>query len=207
MLNKGLFKAVIIFCFALVLSACGNDKPTLTPLSQNATVLAFGDSLTFGSGSNSATESYPAVLAQLTGLTVINKGIPGEVSQHGLERLAEVLQQTKPELVLLCHGGNDIIRKLGKQQLKSNLEQMVTLIKNSGAQVVLIAVPNFSLMLNVPELYPEVAEAYAVPIEMNIMPKLERSPKLKSDQIHPNAAGYRLMAQSVQQLLIESGAL
>jgi len=200
-------KSIVALLLTLCLFSCSNDRVLLSPLNGDATILAFGDSLTYGSGSNSTTQSYPAILAQLTGLNVINAGIPGEISQYGLERLADVMQETNPSLVILCHGGNDIIRKLGKVQLKQNLEQMITLIQGSGAEVILIGVPNFSLMLNVPDLYPELATSYNIPIELTILPKIERSPKLKSDQIHPNAQGYSLMAESIYSLLQDSGAL
>jgi len=207
-MKQGMYlKSIVTLLLALCLLSCSNDKVLLSPLNDDATILAFGDSLTYGSGSNSTTQSYPAILAQLTGLNVINAGIPGEVSQYGLERLADAIQETNPSLVILCHGGNDIIRKLGKVQLKQNLEQMISLIQDAGAEVILIGVPNFSLMLNVPDLYPELATAYNIPIELTILPKIERSPKLKSDQIHPNAQGYSLMAESIYSLLQDSGAI
>jgi lysophospholipase L1-like esterase len=94
---------------------------------------------------------------------------------------------------------------LGKEQLKDNLDKMITLIKNNGAEVVLIGVPNFSLMLNVPELYSDLATQHNIPIEHNILPKIERNPKLKSDHIHPNAQGYKLFAESIYQILKNSG--
>jgi len=200
-------KSVLLLLLSLCLLSCADDKPALTPLAADATILAFGDSLTYGSGANSKSESYPAVLSQLTGLKVINAGIPGEISRLGLERLADALQETQPKLVILCHGGNDIIRKLGSQQLKQNLQQMIELVHSTGAEVMLIGVPNFNLMLNVPDLYPDLATRYNIPIQLTILPKIERSPKFKSDQIHPNAAGYSLMADSVHELLQESGAL
>ena len=203
MKQKYIALILILFCF----TACSEQSPSLTPLPNDAVILAFGDSLTYGSGANSRTESYPAILAQLTERTVINKGIPGEVTLLGLERLADVLQEVQPDLVILCHGGNDLIRKLGKEQLKNNLAQMITLIQNNGAEVVLIGVPNFSLMLNVPELYSELATNHTVPIELTVLPNIERSIKLKSDKIHPNAQGYRLMAESIYTLLQSSGAL
>ena len=190
-----------------IVVGCSEAHPLLKPLPDNAVILAFGDSLTYGSGSNITTQSYPAKLAEFTGITVVNKGIPGEISQLGLERLADVLPEIKPDLVILCHGGNDLIRKLGKQQLKNNLDNMITLIKDSGAQVILIGVPNFSLMLNVPELYPELAKIHNIPAELSILPKIERNPKLKSDHIHPNSKGYALMAEGVYTLLQSSGAL
>jgi len=199
--------AFIFLLLALCLSSCSDNKPTLSALESDAVILAFGDSLTFGIGANSKTESYPTVLSRLTGLQVVNEGISGEVTKHGLERLEDVLQSVKPDLVILCHGGNDIIRKLGKEQLKNNLKQMIVLIESTGAEVVLVGVPNFNLMLNVPKLYSELALEHELPIELKILPELERNPKMKSDQIHPNAQGYRLMAERIYTLLQSSGAI
>ncbi|NQZ54656.1 MAG: arylesterase [Piscirickettsiaceae bacterium] len=202
-----LSKQAILLLFILFAVGCSDNQTALTPLKQDAVILAFGDSLTFGTGANSETESYPAVLQQLTGRTVINAGIPGEVSQFGLERLSTVLNEVKPDLVSLCHGGNDLIHRLDQQQLKSNLEQMIVMIQQSGSQVILIGVPNFNLMLTVPDLYLELAEIYDIPVQTEIISKLQRSPTLKSDNIHPNAAGYYLFAEHIETLLIESGAL
>ena len=191
----------------LFLVSCSEPQPTLTPLSSDAVILAYGDSLTFGIGANSKTQSYPAVLQQLTGLTVINAGISGEVTAQALQRLPKVLEAVKPNLVILCHGGNDLIRRLGKEQLKNNLNQMIKLIQQSGADVVLLGVPTFNLMLSVPELYSELAEEHKLPIDIALLPTIERDPKMKSDQIHPNAAGYSVMATAVQTLLLDAGAL
>tara|TARA_R110002153_G_scaffold18021_4_gene63166 strand:- start:47048 stop:47701 length:654 start_codon:yes stop_codon:yes gene_type:complete len=192
-------------CFCLI--SCSDSLPKLKPLATNAVILAFGDSLTFGTGANSQTESYPAVLQQLTGRTVINAGIPGEISQQGLLRLPLILEQTKPDLVVLCHGGNDLIRKLGNDQLKSNLEKMISMIQTSGADVVLIAVPRFSVTLSVPDLYTELASTYKLPIELTIIPELERNSATKSDTIHPNAMGYQLLAKRIRGLLFTAGGL
>ena len=191
----------------LFLVSCSDHQPTLTPLAKDAVILAYGDSLTFGIGANSNTQSYPAVLQQLTGLTVINAGISGEVTAQGLQRLPRVLDTIKPSLVILCHGGNDLIRRLGNEQLKNNLNQMIALIQKSGAEVVLLGVPSFNLTFSVPDLYTELAETHMLPIELEILPSIERDPKMKSDQIHPNAFGYKIMATSLQSLLVKTGAL
>ncbi len=196
----------LILIVTIFITAC-SESPSLKPLPDNAVILTFGDSLTYGTGVNSATQSYPAKLAELTGLIVINKGIPGETSEQGLTRLPAVLDEIQPDLVILCHGGNDLIRKLGKEQLKNNLDKMITVIKKSGAQVILIGVPNFSLMLNVPELYPDLAQQYVIPAQLTILPKIERDPALKSDPIHPNEQGYALMADEIYQILKASKAL
>jgi acyl-CoA thioesterase-1 len=192
-------------CFCLI--SCSDSLPSLRPLTTNAVILAFGDSLTFGTGANSQTESYPVVLQQLIGRTVINAGIPGEISQQGLLRLPMILEQTKPDLVVLCHGGNDLIRQLGNEQLKNNLEKMIRLIQNSGAEVLLIAVPRFSITLAVPDLYTELASAYKLPIELTILPELERDSAMKSDTIHPNTMGYKLLAERISKLIITAGGI
>ena len=119
--DKVSLKRFLIGCLLAFLTACSSSQPGLSPLADDAVILAYGDSLTFGTGANSDTESYPAVLAQLTQRQVVNAGVPGEISSEGLDRLTTMLEQHQPDLVILCHGGNDLIRRLDKHQLKSNL--------------------------------------------------------------------------------------
>jgi len=118
-----------------------------------------------------------------------------------------MLEQHQPDLVVLCHGGNDLIRRLDKRQLQNNLNQMIELIKQHNAQVVMIAVPTLGLGLTVPDLYPQVALQHQLPIEMDVLVDVESQPALKSDPIHPNAEGYRIMANQIYHLLQQTGAV
>lgn len=181
-----------------LLSACGDDRP-VEPLSRYDTLLAFGDSLTYGTGGRGV--SYPAHLSELTGLKVVNAGVPGEVSAKGLQRLPALLQQHQPALVILCHGGNDILRRLPRNRMQKNLSDMVKLIRNAGAQVLLIGVPEFSVFLDSSAQHDAVAEAFDLLYEDDILPSILKNPALKSDQIHPNAEGYQQMAVAIQQRL------
>jgi len=202
-----LSKLLLTVLFTLLI-ACGGSEPSLNPLSSDATILAFGDSLTYGTGADKQ-DSYPSILAELLQREVINEGVPGEVSAEGLKRLAEVLAETNPDLVILCHGGNDFLRKKSKKQLKNNIDKMLTLIEASGAQAVLIGVPSFNLMSGggVTELYADVAEQHAIPVDENILQQLLNDPTMKSDDVHPNAAGYRQMAEHIYSLLQQAGAV
>ncbi len=188
-------RALLFFLFLLLtaLGGCGGeDAPRLTPLPENALILAFGDSLTYGTGARTE-ESYPAVLGELTGLQVINAGIPGEESEQGRARLTGLLDQHQPDLLILCHGGNDILRKLSEQRLVDNLLAMIEEARRRGVQVVLLGVPKFALFgLKSAEFYLQVAQAQQVPIEAEIIPAIE---------------GYRMMAEAVHRLLRERGAL
>lgn len=203
-----LLKRWVLISGLVLLTACGdNQQAALQTLAEDAVILAFGDSLTYGTGANHQTESYPAVLARLSGRTVINAGVPGEVSREGLARIQHLLEQHQPELVLLCHGGNDLIRKLDENQLRQNLSEMITLIRAHNAEVVMLSVPKPGVFLKPAAVYQEVADLFQVPLENEIIPDVESQTELKSDPIHPNAKGYRQVAEGVYQLLVERGAL
>ncbi len=197
--------ALAVLLAAAVLAAC-DDAPELAALAPGATVLAFGDSLTYGTGAGDE-ETYPRVLAALTGLEVVNEGVPGELSAAGRERLPEVLEALSPALLVLCHGGNDFLRRLDPALTEANLLAMIELARSRGVAVVLVGVPDPGIVLSSHELYARVAEKAGVPLENDIVPALLSDPALKSDAIHPNAAGYRRMAEAVRALLVESGAL
>lgn len=195
---------LLIICASLVLSAC--SQPTLNRLSGTATLLAFGDSLTAGKGS-STESSYPAVLAELSGLTVVNAGVSGETTAEGLRRLPQVLDDNNPDLLLLMHGGNDILQNLGARQAKANLTAMIKLARDRGIQVVLIGVPEKKLLSSSAPYYEELAEEFDLVLETSIISKLLKKPALKSDAVHFNAAGYREIASTIFELLKDRGAL
>ena len=195
-----------LLLIAILLAGCGGELPALTKLPPGAVILAFGDSLTHGSGARTE-EAYPAVLAELTGLTVVNRGIPGEVTAKGLARLPVVLDEVRPQLMILCHGGNDMLRKKGTAQAAENIRRMVRLAREHGAQVMLIGVPAPGLLLGTAEFYEPLAEELAAPIEAEALADILSERDFKSDTIHPNAAGYRRLAEAVRDKLREVGAL
>lgn len=190
----------------VALAGCGGGGSELSPLEPNDRVLAFGDSLTFGTGAPSG-QGYPEVLSELTGLEVINAGVPGETTTQGRQRLPAVLAEHRPDLVVLIHGGNDTLRRQPAEVTRDNILAMVERIRASGAQVVMLAVPGASLTLAPPDYYAEIASAESLPMDEDTLRRLMRSTAYKSDQVHLNGAGYRLMAEAVQDLLRASGAL
>lgn len=196
---------LFVLLSTLLLCSCQKTEK-LPPLAGDAVILAFGDSLTFGTGA-SRNESYPAMLATLTGRKVVNAGVPGEVSEEGRARLAAVLDETRPALLLLCHGGNDFLRRRDPAQVKENLRAMVQSARERGIAVVLIAVPTLGFGLQVPPLYAEVAKEEGIPLEGKILAEILGDNDLKSDPIHPNAAGYKELALALEKLLRRSSAL
>ena len=199
-----MFRASVAALLLLLLSGC-SQQAKLQQLAADAVVLAFGDSLTYGTGANE-NESYPAQLARLIGRTVMRAGVPGEVSAEGLARLPEALDEHQPKLLILCHGGNDFLRRLPKQQAAANVRAMIRLATSRGIEVVLIGTPELGLTVTPPEFYAEIAREFRIPYEDSIVGKILRDASLKSDAIHPNARGYRLIAERVAELLKKAGA-
>ena len=191
----------------LFLTACDKPRPVFEKLSPDAVILAFGDSLTYGSGA-SQNADYPTILSTISSHEIINAGIPGEISQAGLNRLPDLLDEYQPELLILIHGGNDMIRRIPQQQISDNLKQMINEAKLRNIKVVMLGVPKFNLfLLNSAEFYQQLADEQKVPIDLETLPKILSTNTLKSDTIHPNNEGYRLMAENIYKLLVDSGAL
>lgn len=199
----GRLLAAWILC--LVLAGC-TPPPELEPLAADAVVLAFGDSLTFGTGAGPG-ESYPEVLSGLIGRTVVNAGVPGEVSTDGLLRLPALLDREQPALLLLCHGGNDQLQRLDPARLADNLRAMIREARDRNITVVLIAVPAPGLSLRPLPLYAGIADEFGLAADLETVADILGDRALKSDYIHPNAAGYRRLALAVADLLRAAGAV
>ena len=194
----------LLFC---LLTACNDSPPAMTKLPENATVLAFGDSLTYGTGS-SGRHDYPSILSRLTDLSVINEGTPGEISRDGAERLPALLDKYQPELLILIHGGNDFLRKIPEQETADHLSEMIDEALQRNIGVIMAGIPKPTLfLLNSADIYSTVAEQKQIPVDLETIPRLLSNPALKSDLIHPNNEGYRQLAENIKRLLIETGAL
>ncbi len=199
-------KTYLACCLCFFLFACGKPTPRLDPLNSQQPILAFGDSLTFGFGANK-TQSYPTRLSKLIDIPVINAGVNGELSAAGVTRLKRLLNTYNPQLLLLCHGGNDILQKGDLNKMADNLSAMITLAQNKGIQVILIAVPRVSLLLSAAQQYQQVADEKQVVIDNELLAELLKQPALRSDLVHLNASGYQQMAENIARLLRTHGAI
>src|SRR5258706_13722744 len=151
--------ACLLAIFAL--AGCGKQA-RLPPLAPDAVVLAFGDSLTYGTGADER-DSYPSQLARLIGRKVARAGVPGEISGDGLARLPEALDEHQPRLLILCHGGNDFLRRLSKQQVAAKVRAMIRLARERGGGGGLIGTAEAGLAVSAPAFYVEIAKEMRIP--------------------------------------------
>ena len=190
----------------LFLLSCGQEQPQFNTLSRDAVIVAFGDSLTYGTGAKPA-ESFPVILEQLSNRKVINAGIPGELSGSGLDRFPEVLDKHQPELVILCHGGNDILRKKNLAETENNLKKMIALAQSRNIKLILLGVPKPGIFLETASFYENIATEHGVMFVKDLIADILSDADFKSDHVHPNNKGYRQIADRLYLLLKESGAL
>ena len=192
---------------AAALTACSKTAPHAA-LPAGSTILALGDSLTAGYAAD-ATAAYPAVLAGLTGWQIINGGVSGNTSAQALARLPALMRR-QPQLVLVSIGGNDFLRKVPEADTRSNIRQIVQQIKAAGVPAVLVAVPYFTTgalfgRLSEHPMYEELAAELNVPLFKGAWAEVLGNKKLKSDQIHANAQGYRVFAEKMWAFLKQQG--
>ena len=140
-------------------------------------------------------------------MQVINEGVNGELSTAGVLRLKKLLDKYDPQLLLLCHGGNDILQKRDLNKMADNLSAMITLAQDRDIQVVVIGVPQPDLFLNPTQQYQQVADEKQVVIENNLLADILKQPDLHSDLVHPNQLGYQKIARTLARLLKERGAI
>ena len=98
-------------------------------------------------------------------------------------------------------------RRLGNQQAERNVRAMIELARRRHIEVLLIATPEPGLFPSPPAFYAAVAKDLHVPYEGDVITEVLKDARLKSDPIHPNAAGYRIIAERVAAVLTKNGAL
>ncbi len=201
-----------LLAFLLLLApGCGKET-RLPPLQPGAVVLAFGDSITAGLGAGPG-EDFPARLAAATGWQVVNAGVSGDTAREARERLAPLLAKWQPDLVIVELGGNDFLRQTPAARVGGYLRKIVRDAQASGASVALVAVPRLSLLrasvgaLSDSPVYADIAAEEGVILIPDVLADILSDAGLRADEIHPNAAGYRQLAEGIREELAARGLL
>ena len=175
----------------------GGDYGSVRNLdSPGKNVIAFGDSLTEGVGARKG-EDYPSLLARELQQPVINAGRRGDTTAQGLARLERDVLKRNPRLVIVLFGGNDFLRRVPLDRASKNLEEIIKRIQQQGAMVVLVGMKLGLFTDEYGPVYKTIAQKYGALYISRVLKGILSDPKLKSDSIHPNSAGYRLLAERI----------
>ena len=167
--------------------------------------MVLGDSLSAAYGIAQA-RGWVALLAERLQrepphYSVVNASISGETTSGGAARIARVLEQHRPAIVIVQLGGNDGLRGLPVAQMKANLATIIERSQKAGARVLLVGMripPNYG-----PDYadafeaaFAELAKRYRVPLAPFLLEDLVEKPELfQADRIHPT--------ESAQPFLLE----
>lgn len=196
----------------LAISACDSNQPreeaaeTAPIVDTRGIIVAMGDSLTAGLGV-APEQSYPALLEQMLtekGLEyrVINAGISGETSSGARSRIDWVMK-LKPDIVILETGANDGLRGIDPALVEKNIGEIITRFKQEEVTVVLAGMmmvtnlgPDYVSSFN--EVYPRMAEHHQVIFMPFFLEGVAAESSMNQpDGIHPNSAGYRVIASNL----------
>lgn len=198
-----IIRLLAVFLLLAPLSGLAQSKPGTA----SQTLMVFGDSLSAAYGMEEEQGWVNLLDAKLAeeryDYTVINASVSGETSTGGLARLPAMLEAHKPDLVILELGGNDGLRGLPLGTLKDNLQQMVNLIRESGADILLAGIqipPNYGPRYTLPffELFGELAIENALPMVPFLIDGIPQQPELmQNDGIHPRAEAQWMIVENV----------
>ena len=199
------------FVLAVLVSACGGDRfDRIQNIgAAGETIICLGDSLTEGVGAGEG-EDYPSLLSRELVMPIINAGQRGDTTALALERIDAVLSKN-PRLVIVFLGGNDFLRQVPRVETRRNLEAIVRRIQANGAMVAIAAMRLGLFSDEYAPIFEETAERFGALYIPAVMKGILSDAKLRSDPIHPNGAGYRLIAgrigEKIKPLLREADRL
>jgi len=120
-----------------------------------------------------------------------------------LKRLDRDVLQADPKVVLLCLGGNDLLRRVDPGTTFQNLETMIRRIQDKGALVIVVGLGATPISPRLGGRYRALARRTGCPLVPDVMGGILGEPQLMSDGIHPNARGYTRMAEKIEPALRE----
>ncbi len=198
----GAFGGVGVLMYFTLFSAAA---PITNYPANGQTIVAFGDSLVAGIGATPDND-FVSVLEEGLGQPILNLGVSGDTTSDGLVRLDAVIAQD-PKLVIVLFGGNDFLQNVPKAETFANLEEIIQTIHQSGSMVLLLGVRGGLLSDEYSDEFELLAKTHNTAYVSDVLAGVLGRSALMSDRVHPNDAGYQIIAErilpTIEELLIE----
>lgn len=196
MISRRSFTALLAAGIALTAAPGCDDSPTAP---SSVTVVAFGDSITAGVGTN-GNNDYVSVLSNRTGVSIINAGRPGETTASALGRIESAVLARDADIVIVFLGGNDLLQGVPVQQRIANITAIVQQIRSDGAAVILVGVGS-GVLDPFEGALPGIASQTSSTLVPAVLDGIFGVPNLMADLIHPNNAGHAIIADRIEPAL------
>ena len=211
---------LIIIVFGILIITCDLNENNNN---QDYTLVAFGDSLTAGYGATTPgvddkSKSYPAFLQTKVNITVINSGVTGNTTSQALSRVNTDVLSKNPLIVIILLGGNDLFQGIPLTTTQNNLQNIINSVNFGGRKIYLtkfytealarqladsIGITNYDTQTLLINKYDTMFNMLASLNNITLIEDIwqEVWGIHMSDAIHPNAAGYEIMANNIFNVL------
>ena len=219
---------LVFLLTALILvfiTTCDNGTSSNDPVPEhNPVLVCFGNSLTEGYGAAvrdevDTTQSYPAFLQEKLSIPIINAGISGDTTITGLARIHEDVLIHDPQMVIIELGANDVKNFVMPDTTKSNLQNIITLLNDGNRKIYLVKfyteavarkiiteflTSDYNTQSILIKTYDELFDSLASSNKVELITDIWNGvlDEYLSDGIHPNAQGYKIMADNYFSYLL-----
>ena len=197
-MSKSFKRLLIVFLFVFLFGLKAVSIADL--VAEGKTIVCFGASLTAGEGAEPG-DDYPSQLRKMVNLPVINAGVQGDSSVDELKRLQEDVLEKNPEIVIITQRTNDLKHYIPKQDSLNNLEMIIDRIQHYGARVFLVTFETQEFKESYFKDIRNLAMKKHVIVIADVLNGIDSNPQYMHDSIHPNNAGYGVVAKRVYQAI------
>ncbi len=191
--------AVSVLLVSAVFFSGDEVRPISNYPSNGKDMIAFGDSLVEGVGATEGGD-FVSLLSKKIGQPIINLGRAGDTTADGAARLEE-FDRYKPKVVLLLLGGNDFLRRVPLEETRQNLSRIIENIQKRGGVVLLLGVRGRLITNRANAEFETLRDKYRTAYVSDVLEGLFGNGKYMADQIHPNNAGYEIIAERIYPVL------
>ncbi|MDQ5955084.1 MAG: acyl-CoA thioesterase [Patescibacteria group bacterium] len=190
---------VIVICVYGLYLYFHSSHPVRNYPSPGTDIIAFGDSLVEGVGATPG-HDLVSLLSKEIGAPIVNLGRSGDTTADGLARISE-LDSYKPKVVILILGGNDYLAKKSMPEAFERLGKIIEQIQARGAIVLLVGIRLSLVVGNFDAQYRELERKYQTAYVPDVLDGFYGKLQYMSDNIHPNDAGYAIIASRIAPTL------
>jgi acyl-CoA thioesterase I len=170
------------------------------PVEKNRAVYVIGDSISAGTGKDTP---WPALLAQKTGLKVVNLAQAGATTQMAIKQAQRV--NSDAALVIVEIGGNDLLGKTSVAEFETHLDTLVGGLKSQGFQVVVLELPCVPFKSGFGRAIRNVAfKNGAATAPRHLLVNALSTPGGTTDGLHLSEKGHAVMAEGISRILLIS---